>query len=230
MSEVTARQRQEVEHLLLDGRFAQEQVRQVLSLANFGTVIDVRSLPTLPNLLHHTVIRDFVDSEMDADTQLDETTTEETKTRPEKQRRKGKTKWSDAALHKYWMEILRGAYQLTVRRYTCALRIAKLVIPDSDDTTDKVERRAKLLQSLVLVPRPGGVLHRRTPLHHRDAGGFRRDAMERMKLTSISIDPEFNDKYNEEYFIHAVALSRKLDTELQWLRRSIVNPSCDVMF
>lgn len=221
---MSTRLREELVGLLREGRFSRTQAQSILLSARVsspGVDADLSSLPTSLNLLHHSVIREFLDAESC-----------ETKTMDSNNNNKKKKKaWSDTELHEYWMEILRGVYTLTARRYVCALRIAKLIVPeDKDDNLDKVRARVKLVQSLVLVPSPNSVFHSRTPLHHSTADGFRRDAMQRLGLTSIRRDPDFEDKYNEQYFTRAVALSRALEKEIAWLRRSVDNPSLEVMF
>lgn len=222
---MSTRLHEELVGLLREGRFSRTQAQQILlsaRVSSLGVDADLSSLPTSLNLLHHSVIREFLDTES--------CETKETHSLSEKKKKK-KNVWSDTELHEYWMEILRGVYTLTARRYVCALRIAELIVPeDKDDNLDKIRARVKLVQSLVLVPSPNSVFHSRTPLHHSTADGFRRDAMQRLSLTSIRRDPDFEDKYNEQYFTRAVALSRALEKEIHWLRRSVDNPSLEVMF
>lgn len=228
--------REELEFLLQDARLCSSRCESMLRMigdvdhANVETRI--RCIDPLKTF-HHTVVREFMDAETEAETQLDaEAETKDmptTKPNPKKQKQRV---WTDTELHEYWMGILRGTYQLTVRRYVCALRIAKLVVPDPIDSQTKVSERVDVVKYLMsmMVPAPYSVFRRRTPLHHAQVEDFRRDAMQRLNLTSIRAEALFEDKYNEQYFTQAVALSRKLEKEIHWLRRCIENPSYDVMF
>lgn len=234
-----AKQREELESLLRDGRFDSSHCESILKMVVGDADIQTRFNCIDPReKFHHTVVREFMDAETEADTQLDAKTndpqldakTKDTSTarlKPKRQR-----VWTDTELHEYWMRILRGTYQLTARRYAHATRIAELVVPDPIDSQSRVSERVEVVRFLVssMVPAPYSVFRRRTPLHHARVEDFRRDAMQRMNLTSVRAEEAFEDKYNEQYFTQAVALSRRLEKEIQWLRCCIEKPSCDIMF
>ncbi len=235
-----AKQREELEFLLQDARLCssrcESMLRMIGDVDHANVEKRIRCIDPLKKF-HHTVVHEFMEAETEAETQLDAETetkaveTDTSTTKPSSKKQKQRI-WTDTELHEYWMRILRGTYQLTVRRYTCALRIAKLVVPDPIDSQSKVYERVQVVKSLMsmMVPAPYSVFQRRTPLHHAHVDDFRRDAMQRMNLNSIRAEAAFEDKYNEEYFTQAVALSRRLEKEIAWLRRCIERPSCDVMF
>lgn len=221
-------QRLELVYLLQDGRFTNDGVDKVLNAVEDGQSLEVdRSVcPDVTKLLHHSTIRAFLDAERTAEiiamNQSEEAKTSLSSSSTSKKKNKV---WTDTELHGYWMEILRGAYKLTVRRYICALRIATLLFPDPV----RVEDRVTLVKSLLWLPSPNGIFHQRTPLYHSTADHFRRDAMQRLNLKSIRTDREFEAKYNDTYFVEATKLYRKLEREIEWLRRSLKNPSYDIM-
>lgn len=236
-----AKQQEELEFLLQDARLCssrcESMLRMVGDVDHANAEKRIRCIDPL-KMFHHTVVHEFMEAETEAETQLDTETetkdveTEASKVAAVKSKKQKQRIWTDTELHEYWMRILRGTYQLTVRRYVCALRIAKLVVPEPIDSQSKVYERVQVVKYLMsmMVPAPYSVFRRRTPLHHAHVDDFRRDAMQRMNLNSIRAEGAFEDKYNEEYFTRAVALSRKLEKEIVWLRRCIERPSCDVMF
>lgn len=245
MAQLDAKQRDELESLLREGRFWSSHCETILRMVGDTTFTDIETrfkCVDSAKQFNHTVVREFMDAETEAETQLD---SDETKaeTQPDSNETKvakplptttkrSKKQWSDTELHDYWMKILRGTYQLTARRYSCALRIAELVIPGPIDSQPSMTKRVEVVKYLLssMIPAPYSVFRRRTPLHHARVEDFRRDAMQRMNLTSIRAEEAFEDKYNEEYFTQAVALSRRLEKEIQWLRCCIEKPSRDAMF
>lgn len=233
-----AKQREELEFLLRDIRLCSSRCESILRMVGDTDHANAQTRFNCVDpmkVFHHTVVREFMDAETDAETQIDAEA--EVKAKPAekptpKSKHPAKRVWTDTELYEYWMRILRGTYQLTVRRYVCALRIAKLVVPDPIDSQTRAYDRTRVVKYLMsmMIPAPNSVFQRRTPLHYTRVEDFRRDAMQRLNLTSIRAEAEFGDKYNEQYFTQAVALSRRLEKEIAWLRRSIERPSLEVMF
>lgn len=232
----------DVLRLMTEAKYSQDQVRivcrelvKVLVDPNDKQVLQEfearigRDFPTSLNHLRHDVVAEAL-SLGDEKTSLELPQPNNKKT---KKKRPGNNTWSDTELHAYWMKVLKGAFQLITRRYVHALKIAQLLWESDQsegDSREQVIRRAQLVQALTTIPAPGNVIRRRTALFHANAEGFRKDAMERLKLTSIRVDPDFDEHYTSVLFPAAMKLSKEADKEINWLRKSVQLPSFDIMF
>ena len=229
--------------LMTEAKYSQDQVRIVCRelgkvlvdpsakqvLQEFEARIG-RDFPTSLNHLRHDVVAEAL-SLGDEKTSLELPQIDSNK--KTKKKRHGNNAWSDTELHAYWMKVLKGAFQLITRRYVHALKIAQLLWESDQsegDSREQVIRRAQLVQALTTIPAPGNVIRRRTALFHANAEDFRKDAMERLKLTSIRVDPDFDEHYTSVLFPAAMKLSKEADKEINWLRKSVQLPSFDIMF